>query len=411
MPLTRNPYTDTEEYVAEPQVEAAVDPLSLYVTGGLEPEQHEDFFALKNTNPNEYYNRITGAIGDSIFNNYRRNKSERNDALFQELENIKEVNPQAYYNAQLKYLGQQLGWQHGQNTYANTGPLQEQIKSLVPEAMKAGLSPQQIDSIIGSNFGTSSSANQQRIARDAENGGGGFSFAKDILPGIKFVGGAAAAMTGLGAALAGGAGGAGAVGAGAIDSTAAALGGSAGGGAFVPAAGSGASFSIIPGAAYTSAGLGSSFNPSFMGPTYGELGYTGVEGGFAGPTYQELGYSGLNQNEAIAAADAASKGLTGKDALDYINNAKKIYDNANKLSKLLKPGTSSATTGQASSNNGLDVGKLANLLSPQQQTNSFVGQIKGNETPFFGGNQGALGGANVYDVSGSNPMANALRKR
>lgn len=440
MPLIRNPYTDTEEYVPEVQAEVVADPLAGYVTNTLEPEQYADFYALKDTNPDEYYNRITASIGDSIANNFRRNKSGRNDYLFQELEGIKEVNPKAYYNAQLRYLGEQLGWNHGQNTYEGTGAVQEQLKNLVPEAIKAGLSPQQIDSLVGSTFGSASAANQQRIATDAANGGSGFSFAKDILPGITFVGGAALgaagpAALGLNAAQAAGfaAGTAGlssaakgasfqdilknaAIG-GALsyglsgdtpfDSTSVALGGSGGGGNFVPSAGN--SFSIDPSAAYTSVG---SFSP-FQGPTYGELGYTGVEGGFAGPTYQELGYTGLNQNEAIAAADAASKGLTGNDALDYINKAKKVYDNANKLSKLLKPssgqGAEQAVTG--GENTGLDIGKLASMLSAPQQTNSYIGQIKANETPFFGSNQGSLGGTNVYDVSGSNPMANALRKR
>jgi hypothetical protein len=54
------------------------------------------------------------------------------------------------------------------------------------------------------------------------------------------------------------------------------------------------------------AGVGS----ALMGPTYGELGITGVEGGLAGPTYGELGYTGLNNAEAIAAADAAAKATT-----------------------------------------------------------------------------------------------------
>jgi hypothetical protein len=40
--------------------------------------------------------------------------------------------------------------------------------------------------------------------------------------------------------------------------------------------------------------------PSAMGPTYGELGITGVEGGFAGPTYGQLGYTGLSQAQSIA---------------------------------------------------------------------------------------------------------------
>lgn len=80
---------------------------------------------------------------------------------------------------------------------------------------------------------------------------------------------------------------------------------------FVPTAGS--SFSIVPGAAYTTAGAGS----QLMGPTYGELGYTGLEAGQMGPTYGELGYTGLNLEESIAAADAAAAaaGTTGIDSL------------------------------------------------------------------------------------------------
>jgi hypothetical protein len=54
-------------------------------------------------------------------------------------------------------------------------------------------------------------------------------------------------------------------------------------------------------------GTASFLTPELMGPTYGELGVTGLEGGLAGPTYAELGYTGLNNAEAIAAADAAAK--------------------------------------------------------------------------------------------------------
>jgi hypothetical protein len=36
-------------------------------------------------------------------------------------------------------------------------------------------------------------------------------------------------------------------------------------------------------------------NPEFMGPTYSELGYTGLETGQMGPTYGELGYTGYEE--------------------------------------------------------------------------------------------------------------------
>ena len=140
--------------------------------------------------------------------------------------------------------------------------------------------------------------------------GGFFQKAGPYLP-FLLAGGAIAAPYLAGAGAAGAAGGAGAL------ETAGAY-GLTGGGAFIPAAGSGASFTIAPGAAYTAAGLGSGYyTPQLMGPTYGELGYTGLEAGQMGPTYQELGYTGLNQSEAIAAADAAAAtyGATGIDSL------------------------------------------------------------------------------------------------
>jgi hypothetical protein len=101
----------------------------------------------------------------------------------------------------------------------------------------------------------------------------------------------------------------------------------AGQAAFFDALASGAT-----GAEAVSAGLGveslasgaaSYLTPELMGPTYGELGITGVEGGLAGPTYGELGYTGLNQAEAIAAADAAS-GMSAKDVLTNANRLKNI---------------------------------------------------------------------------------------
>jgi hypothetical protein len=137
---------------------------------------------------------------------------------------------------------------------------------------------------------------------------------------------------------------------------------------FVPTAGS--SFAIDPALAYTagatSANAGSYLTPSLMGPTYGELGITGLEGGFAGPTYGELGYTGLNQAEAIAAADAAAK--TGMSASEILDAAKK----AKNLSDLLKQGAGSGLTNS--------LGQLAQGANPQGQALTSV--VRGNQNPF-----------------------------
>lgn len=78
-------------------------------------------------------------------------------------------------------------------------------------------------------------------------------------------------------------------------------------------------------------GAGTFTASELMGPTYGELGITGVEGGMAGPTYGELGYTGLNQGQAIAAADAASQMAGLKEGL---STAKNVYSNANRVKQL-----------------------------------------------------------------------------
>lgn len=213
----------------------------------------------------------------------------------------------------------------------------------------------------------------------------------------------ALATAGAGLELAGGAGAASGAGTGAIDSTAAALGGSGGGGAFVPTAGSGASFGITPGAAYTVGG--GYITPELMGPTYGELGYTGVEGGFAGPTYGELGYTGLNQSEAIAAADAATKGLTLSDVASGLSKAQKL---ANALKTVGSLFGTSAKKGTPSGMSNIGLQNALSGLVPQQQ---FGGLYNMNKNPFNFGSQGqTVASEGMYDVSGGNAMANALRK-
>ena len=171
-----------------------------------------------------------------------------------------------------------------------------------------------------------------------------------------------------------------------------------GSGGFTASPGSGASFVIDPS---TALGAGSYVTPELMGPTYGELGVTGVEGGLAGPTYGELGYTGLNNAEAIAAADAASQSFSSADALKNANRLKNI-------AKLL-------TGSESSKIYGRNV-PTANQFSAYQQMaqpvqEQFGGLYRMNQNPFSFGTQGqSVASQGMYDVSGSNPLANALRK-
>lgn len=356
-------------------------------------------------NPDAYYAKLAEFTGDELFKNYGNN--ENINSQLQQLEAIKEINPQAYYNAQLKFLGQQIGWQIGQNTSERNAPTIAKIQELAPEAMKAGLSADQINSIVNTSANTANSQNQIRIANNAASG----NFWTENLLGSLKVGALAAGAYGLDTALAAGtaagagagAGGAfvpaagsgasfsivpgaaytaGAGSAGAINSTAAALGGSGGGGAFVPAAGSGASFNIVPGAAYTAAGgapvydYSQPFSFEQAGPTYQELGVTGVEGGMAGPTYGELGYTGLNQQAAIDAANLASSGgllsnVNLGQVLGGVQLAKGLLGAGQNPLQAQPAGIPAGGMGGQRQGAGVDYSPILNLLSiksPQRKT-------------------------------------------
>jgi hypothetical protein len=267
-------------------------------------------------------------LSNEIYEAYKYNQNY--DAQYKELQSLKDKDPAAYYAAQLKFLGQQVGWQIGQNTNERSAPAREQIQGLLPEAINAGINPNTIDSILNTSVNTANIENQQRIINQQQSGGGGGFNLRETLLGIAPIAAFAIGAPYLDAALAGGAaaGGAGAGGS---------IGGISLGGAFTPVAGSGASFTL-PAAAAGAGGsigginLGGAFTPTagsganftipsagtsgLMGPTYQELGYTGLEVGQMGPTYAELGYTGINNAEAIAAADAAAKAAAGASLLD-----------------------------------------------------------------------------------------------
>jgi hypothetical protein len=122
---------------------------------------------------------------------------------------------------------------------------------------------------------------------------------------------------------------------------------------------------------------GASFvTPELMGPTYGELGVTGVEGGLAGPTYAELGYTGLNNAEAIAAADAAARAanlsISPNQAIQGLRMASGLLGG--------QQGTPAGATtqfrGSTMPQGTVDYSGILNLLqarSPQRNLNSLLG--------------------------------------
>jgi hypothetical protein len=123
-------------------------------------------------------------------------------------------------------------------------------------------------------------------------------------------------------------------------------------------------------------GLGTT--AELAGPTYGELGITGIAEGGMGPTYAEMGYTGLNQQAAINAANAA-QGTSFADALKTANQVRQGVSTASSLAKLLSPTSSlSGAAGSALS------GAAQKLATGQTGVGMAIPSIiRGNQNPFL----------------------------
>jgi hypothetical protein len=412
-------------------------------------EVAQQLYDLKQSNPDAYYNQLATDLGNQIFQNMSANKNQYNDKFNKQLNEIKGINPSAYYSAQLGILGSDVGWQIGQNRSDRNPALIEKIQSLIPDAMAAGLTNEQINSIVNNKANSANIENQTRIANEAASPGG-FNFGRDLAPALAIfgsaVGGAAlggafsgAEAAGSGFGLTGASGAGGSMGAGSsLQLTPAFMGAGSGvgGGIVAPslATGLGVGAGGVLGAGAISAetaalmeainagtgyGINASqvpnltgglevgtggvlgqnpFSPGLeqMGPTYQELGVTGVEGGQMGPTYGELGYTGLNQAEAIAAADAAAA-AAGSSGLPSVSDIAKGVTTGQKLANALTGGTQTGTGTGTGTNTAQ---QLASLLGNRQPvTAALPGIYNMNQNPFSFGNAVPLT-SGAYDVSG-----------
>jgi hypothetical protein len=199
-----------------------------------DPAEAQALYDLKSKDPKQYYSQVADKLGSQIINSYQGNQNY--DTEYNQLQSLKDVAPQDYYRNQLGFKAHSMGWQVGQNTGDRNAPTQQEIQGMIPEAQKAGLSSDQINSIVNTNFGQARNKNVQRIATLAETGGSGFSFQKDLQPILQNVG-IAALTAGAAGALAPAAG----IGAGAAEAGAAAGSELAGAGSTVADAGLGLS--------------------------------------------------------------------------------------------------------------------------------------------------------------------------
>jgi hypothetical protein len=313
--------------------------------------------SLKNTP--EYYSAKATDLTNNLFGAFRANNSvmaggNNVGKWTEELEDIKKVNPAAYYNAALSLDLQKAGWDAGQgktNDITNA-----RIQSTLNDAIKSGaIAPEQYQNLVANNYAPVAQANAKRIASTDNSTFG---------QGALFVGGAMLGAYGIDSALA--------------------------------AAAAANAATATPNAYMAAAGL----NPG----TFEGAAFTMPELAGAG------GYTSMNDYMSQAGLDAGKfNGFVNSDALNYANTAKKLYGAGSNIAKLLG-GVGGAGGGASGSSGGANLSNLANAVRGQ---NTFVPigleQIQ-PKNPFFGSNQGTLSGEDIYDVSGSN-LANALRKR
>lgn len=314
--------------------------------------------ADKSLDPNAYYNQLAKDLSEASYGQWSINGDPSQYTNL--IESLKEVDPKAYYTAKIDTLSRGVGHNYQANESGRGDVIKKQLQDLIPEAQKAGLTPEEISSLYGSGYSSGAQGFSQILANQQEQGG----TLKPLVEGIKFVGPGLLGMYGIDTALTAGLG----AGYGAATGMSSTGIGSGLGGAAAMEGGALASSLGGAGSGLTG-GTGAFTTAELMGPTYGELGFTGVEGGFAGPTYAEMGFTGLNQAEAIALADAAAaKGISVSDAYKAYNRAKQVGN--------LLSGNKNATGAS-----GINPNTLATALK-SQPAEQFGGLYRMNQNPF-----------------------------
>lgn len=376
-------------------------------------------------NKQQYYNTLGKSLTDEMFSNWSYNQDDKNQALEAKLENLKASSPQAYYAAKLDYFGSKMGWNAAQNTGEKNTEYQKAIEQMMPDMQNAGISNEQINSIINNSYATASQKNMEHIAN--QKAGSTYLTPSDIITISAILGGSALAAWAAPAV--------GSIGAEAPLSTTELL--STGG--FTPV--NGASFTIDPLAAYTTGAAATEASPFTTTELLNTSGFTPTEsGGFTidpnvayttgnpsiigdqpgdypmpgkDGTASQWKPSNINPNDVTKLLDYnASINSTGvSDVLSAANKARQIYGAGSTLAKLLSGTQSSQKTTQPS--NAFNLSQLASLLGNQQVSvpqAQFGGLYQTNKNPFTFTSAGQTTAApGTYDVSGAS-MANALRK-
>ena len=383
--------------------------------------------------PSEYYKQLASELAKQSYalSSWNQDASEYNNLI----EGLKEVDPKAYYQAKIDLLGRGVGHNVQSNEGGRADIVKKQLEALIPEAQKAGLTPEEINATYGNGYssGRQGFANILNIQQQEQKG-----FLAPLIEGAKFVGPGLLGMYGIDAALTAGLGagyGAGTgmstYGIGSGLGTAAELSGaltSGAGSLGSSALGAGSITQALP---YTEAFDAANLAQQGLNSAAIEqnLVATGLDS-FLSADMANLAAQGLSP-EAIAQnlaysyspAELAGTGIQSLQATnnslntkDILSNVNRIRSGANTLANLVRSpsgatgGTTGGLTAGTTGGTGVNTQQLASLLSLPTQV-APGGIYRMNQNPFTFGTQGQTPvSQGMYDVSGTNPMANALRK-
>lgn len=384
--------------------EALNDPYIKSLGYQNDPAKAQALYQQKLNEPKAFYSDIAKSLENDIFGNWSNSwEYEGLKDVKQQFNELKDVAPDVYYENLLTNKAKQIGWNYGQNGPENAKIYEEQLRNEIPNALKAGLSQEQINNIVSSKINEGAQLGQT-IAANAASGG---NFWNQNLLGALKIGAFALGAGGLDAALAGAAS-SGAGGTGLTTGTGGANGllNTSAGGAFSPAGAM---------ATQSAAGLGGAGTGIIEGLIPSSIGMAGTAGAgsLAGITGTQLaaGLGGANLGYGLTADQLAqyeaggnaAKGMTLSDALKYANQARQGLGVASTIAKLAG---GQGTTGQTG---GFNTQQLASALRPTNTFNPInLAQIQ-PKNPFTFNTQGQTQASEgMYDVSG---MANALRNR
>lgn len=286
------------------------------------------------TDPNEYSKQLGSELAKRSYDIWSINGDPSQYTNL--IEGLKEVDPKAYYTAKIDELSRGIGHQYQSNQMARGDVVKQQLQDILPEAQKAGVTSEEINSIYGSGYSQGAQGFAQ-ILQGQQSAGGPYT---PLWEGLKFVGPGALGMYGIDAALTAGLGaaygaasgmstvglGSGLGGAAALEGAglaagAGSLGAAGAGGAgalstaellgstgFTPTAGS--SFAIDPTAAYTLSNAGTVATQALPYTEFYDAANLAKQGLNSAAIEQNLAATGLDSFLSADMANLAAQGLS-----------------------------------------------------------------------------------------------------